>query len=64
MPTATAGASPACRGWWRQIKDVTYEMLTDKEFGGKVLAQIPRSVVQGALRAEDEVVKAATESQL
>lgn len=41
------------------FKDVTHEMLTDKEFGEKVLAQIPKSVLDGALLTEHEAAKAS-----
>jgi len=42
------------------FKDVTYEMLTDDDFGEKVLAQIPKSVIEGALLKQGEAVEAAT----
>jgi hypothetical protein len=39
-------------------KDVTYETLKNKEFGERVMNEIPRSVLDGALLQEGVAVKA------
>ena len=39
-------------------KDVTYETLKNKEFGERVMNEIPQSVLDGALLQEGVAVKA------
>jgi predicted GNAT family acetyltransferase len=41
-------------------KDVTYETLKNKEFGERVMKEIPKSVLEGSLLQEDVAAKAGT----
>lgn len=43
-------------------KDVTYETLKNKEFGERVMSEIPRSVLEGSLLQEGVAVQAARSS--
>ena len=44
----------------RFYKDVTYETLKDKEFGARVMREIPQSVLDGALLREELAAKAGS----